>query len=200
MGYDFDGINRIIQLTPGTTALDVKDLYSKWKEWFRTGGSSYGQAFNVVGGEPVDEGAGIYITSYFYLLNGWKVRPQEYSHTLSVTNGILLTSDGSDPFIQTQGYYNVMIKSTVPIKSETINIGGGGGASASDIWNYSDRTTNLPNSVQNIINYVSSQTTIMGDNQLPTIYNHLMMISSQLKEGVKTDIDWTMLNKIPRAM
>ena len=41
MGYVFTGgSTKIIQLTSGTTTLDLKDLYSRWKDWVITGGSS----------------------------------------------------------------------------------------------------------------------------------------------------------------
>ena len=202
MGYDFDGNNKIIQLTAGTTTLDVKDLYSKWKEWVVSTGSKYAIAFTVVGGDPVNESAGIYITSYYYLSNGWKIRPWGYNHTLNVSNGVLLASDGLSPFVQTQGTYNVMILSTLPIKSETVNIAGGGGATASEIWNYPNKTISLSPAFESTIYHMSSQTSTMGTsfNQFPMMQSHLESISSQLKAGVQTNIDWTKLNKVPRAM
>jgi len=202
VGYEFNGDTRIIQLTPGTTTLDVRGLYSSWKSWMSSGGSKYDAVFSVVGGDPVNESAGIYITSYFYLLNGWKIRPQEGNHTLNVTNGVLLSSDGSSPFVQTQGYYNVMILSSLPIKSETINIagGGGGGATASEIWSYPNKMISLPPVFETICNYMSSQTTTMSQGQFPMIQSHLLNISSQLVTGIKTNVDWTKLNKVPRAL
>lgn len=127
MGYVFDGISKIATLTAGTTILDVRDIYSRWKDWVISDGSIYEQMFAVVGGDPVDVAAGIYITSYFFLENGWKIRPQEANHKLKVTNGILVVADGSDPFLSTIGSYNVLIQYSQPIKSETIATGGGGG-------------------------------------------------------------------------
>ncbi len=125
MSYSFDGVNKIITLPSGVTTLDVRDLYSRWKDWSQNGGSNYLQVFAPVGGDPIS--TGVYVTSYFFLINGWKVRPQEASHTLIVGNGILLTDTGDDPFVPTQGYYNVQVKYSQPIKSETVNIAGGGG-------------------------------------------------------------------------
>lgn len=119
MGYQFNGTDKIIQLTGGTTELDIKDMYSRWKDWFKDGGSEFLQTFSVVGGDPVDEANGIYVTSYFFLENGWRIRPQEANHKLRVFNGVLLTSDGENPFLQTQGYYNVLIQYSQPIKSES---------------------------------------------------------------------------------
>ena len=128
MGYLFDGANKILSLTAGTVSLDVRDMYSNWKSWVEIGDNSkYLQAFSVVGGDPVDEANGIYVSSYFFLENGWKVKPQEANHKLRVLNGILLTIDGSDPFVQTSGTYNVLVQYSQPVKAETVNIGGGGG-------------------------------------------------------------------------
>lgn len=136
MGYIFNGTEKIITLTSGTTLLDVRDMYSRWKEWFLLQGSNYLQTFQVIGGEPIDETNGIYITSYFFLGNGWKVRPQEANHKLVVTNGILLTIEGTDPFLQTIGAYNVMVQYSQPIKSETVSTGGGTPDSiAIAVWN-----------------------------------------------------------------
>lgn len=139
MGYSFNGTTKIISLTSGTTTLDVRDLYSSWKVWVSTTGANYLPAFSVVGGDPVDAASGIYVTSYFFLENGWKVRPQEANHKLKVLNGILLTSDGSDPFLNTLGSFNVMVQYSQPVKSETVSISGGGGATPTEIatavWN-----------------------------------------------------------------
>lgn len=133
MGYSFNGTTKIITLTAGTTTLPVKDMYSRWKDWIQTTGSGYLQALSIVGGEPIDAGAGIYVTSYYFLENGWKIKPQEASHKLKVTEGVLVTSDGSDPFIQTTGSFNVMVQYSQPIKSETISTTGGGGVTLNDI-------------------------------------------------------------------
>ena len=139
MAYIFDGPSKIISLTTGTTILDVRDLYSRWKDWVISDGSSYPQAMSVVGGEPVDPSQGIYVSSYFFLENSWKIRPQEANHKLSVTNGTLVTADGSDPFLQTLGTYNVLIQYSQPVKAETVSTGGGGGATPAQIWSYDDR-------------------------------------------------------------
>jgi len=41
MGYEFTGGSaKIIQLTLGTTTLDLKDMYSRWKDWLIVSGST----------------------------------------------------------------------------------------------------------------------------------------------------------------
>jgi hypothetical protein len=148
MGYSFDGETKIITLTVGTVILDVRDLYSRWKDWVLDVGMMYPSAFSVVGGEAVDVAQGIYVTSYFFLENGWKIRPQEATHKLSVRNGILAASDGSDPFLVTLGSYNVMIQYSQPIKSETVATGGGGGGIVTSIQQAAlDQITTAGNTV-----------------------------------------------------
>ncbi len=126
MAYTFDGPNKVIVLD-GSASLDVRDLYSRWKDWFSTGNAQYLPAFAVVGGEPIDAGAGIYVTGYFFLLNGWRIRPSEAHQSIVVENGVLLVDGGGDPFIATIGAYRVLVRYSQPIKSETIATGGGGG-------------------------------------------------------------------------
>ncbi len=126
MGYQFDGDSKIITLTPGTTTLDVRDLYSRWKDWFLTE-ARYGEAFAAIGGDPIDPAAGIYITAYYFLQTGWRIRPQEASHRLKVINGVILVADGSSPFLDTLGSYNVQIQYSQPVKTETVATGGGSG-------------------------------------------------------------------------
>lgn len=117
MAYAFDGAERLITLTAITT-LDVKDLYSRWKEWLKDTDEAHNAiAFLSVGGQPISLSAGTEIPAYLYLTNGWKIRPQEADHTLNVVNGVLLTDDDSDPFVDTVGAYTVRINYQQPVQS-----------------------------------------------------------------------------------
>lgn len=98
MAVTFDGVNRIIDVSSGTTSMDVKaDIYSEWKEWMILGtNSKFSQAFSCVWWEPLPGGK--FTPSFFFLLNGWKVRAYTWTDTIFV--GInLYTEDGSSPFI-----------------------------------------------------------------------------------------------------
>jgi hypothetical protein len=122
MGYSFDTTNYIIELTTGTTVLDVKDLYSRWKEWVKTGvGSKYNNIFTSIGGDAIDSTNGIYIPPYIFLTNNWKIKPQETNHKLTVTNGILSVDGGGDPFVSTSGSYNVQINYQQPVNAVGIS-------------------------------------------------------------------------------
>lgn len=130
MGYSFDGSEKIISLTSGTVVLDVKDLYSRWKDWVVTSDNSKWElAFQTAGGEVIDSGAGTYIPLYAFLANGWRIKPQEANHTLNVTNGILLVSEGGDPFINTTGSYIVRINYQQPVQAITVSVSSGSGLS-----------------------------------------------------------------------
>jgi len=130
MGYSFDGSEKIISLTSGTVVLDVKDLYSRWKDWVVTSDNSKWElAFQTAGGEVIDSGSGTYIPLYAFLANGWRIKPQEANHTLNVTNGILLVSEGGDPFINTTGSYIVRINYQQPVQAITVSVSSGSGLS-----------------------------------------------------------------------
>lgn len=139
MALTFDGPTKIITLTTGTTSLSVRDLWSRWVDWFLTSDNSkYLPAFQQVGGDDIDPIAGTTIPIYAFLMNGWKLKPQEANHTLTVNDGILLVNGGGDPFNDTAGFYTVRINYQQPVQSIAVS-SGGGGASAADVWAFSDR-------------------------------------------------------------
>ena len=118
MAYEFLPLERIIQLTPGTIELDVTDMYSRWKDWTAQGDNSkWLNAFEVIGGDPTI--GGNRISPYYFLTNGWRVRPQEANHTLQV-GGILLVQGGGDPYLSTVGTFNVRITAIVPLEAEFV--------------------------------------------------------------------------------
>jgi hypothetical protein len=117
----FDGPNKLININNGETKINVRtDIYSAWKVWVtESDNSKYEQALRVVGGDPT---IGINtITAYFFLMNGWKVRPYEGNHTLEI-DGILIVDGGGDPFQDTIGDWRIAIQAIVPLKAETIII------------------------------------------------------------------------------
>lgn len=126
MGYSFDGSEKIITLTSGTVILDVKDLYSRWKDWVVTSDNSRWElAFQTTGGDTIDPGQGTFVPLYAFLSNGWRIRPQEANHTLNVSNGILLVDGGGDPFVNTIGNYIVRINYQQPVQAITVSSGSG---------------------------------------------------------------------------
>lgn len=128
MGYLFDGPNKRVVLTAGTTTFEATDLYSRWKDWMLlSDNSKYAHAFTSVGGEAI--GAGQSVAPYIFLntTDGWRIRPQEADHELRVV-GNLYSSDPTKPiFVSTLGDYAVI--ATVERSSAAIAVatGGGGG-------------------------------------------------------------------------
>jgi len=135
----FDGPNKLIVLT--TATLDLIQLWSDYKTWLLAGNAGYALALDTVGGDPIDPVAGTLVPLYLFVQNGWKLRPMESSHTLSVTNGSLIGESGGDPFVSTIGNYNVRIKYQQPVQAFGYSTtGGGSGPSAAEIWSYATRS------------------------------------------------------------
>ena len=109
--YAFDGENRVINLTAGTIFVSVRDLWSRWVDWFITDDNSkYPPAMRFVGGDalPGDKELGL----TYFMLNDWKLRPYSGDHTLNI-DGNLYSADGSSPYTNAIGGFNVMIINSV---------------------------------------------------------------------------------------
>ena len=133
MAITFDGPNKLAILS-GTTSLSVRDFWSRWIDWLLTSDNSkYLIAMTGLGGDDIDPIAGTKVPVFVFLTNGWKIRPQESSHTLNVTDGILLVSGGGDPFVNTLGSYVVRINYQQPVQAISFATGEGGGATPEQI-------------------------------------------------------------------
>lgn len=140
MALSFDGSTKVVTITTDTE-LNVKNLWSRYIDWYMTGDNSkYGEAMTEIGGEDIDPIAGTTIPVYVFLQNGWVVKPKEANHTLAVTEGILLVGGGGDPFTNTTGTYIVRINYQQPVQAIGVSGGGGGSLTAADVWAYATRT------------------------------------------------------------
>jgi hypothetical protein len=111
MAYTFDGTNKVISFDVSTESFDVRDLWSRWVDWLLTSDNSkYPLAIRNVGGDPLPGSKELGLT--YFLLNDWKIKPYEESHTLTV-NGNLYSEDGSSPYAMVSGSYQVMIINSV---------------------------------------------------------------------------------------
>jgi hypothetical protein len=136
MAYSFDGVSRIITIS-AQTVVSVRDIYSRWADWLaQSDNAKYLPAFNPVGGQDIDTANGTAIPIYAFLLNGWKIRPQESNHTLSVNDGVLLVEGGGDPFINPLGNFVVRVNYQQPVQAITVSTGGGGGSTPAQIWQH----------------------------------------------------------------
>lgn len=133
-GYNFNGPNRIIHLD-NTSSFEIKDAYSRWKEWVMTGSNAmYPQAFSYVGGEPTTPGN--YLGSTYFLKNNWKFQPTSSNHILDVV-GNIYTDDVNSPnvFITTSGNFNVTIRNSISNISEVKIVGDGSDTLLNEISN-----------------------------------------------------------------
>lgn len=148
-GYDslvtatvtFDGPNKRIICDTATVSIDVVGVYTEWVDWALTGTNlRFLNAFNELGGNTIDAGAGTSVPVYAFLTNAWRIAPDEADHTLAVTGGIILVSGGGDPFVDVTGAWTVRINYQQPVQAITVSTGGGGGATPADVWAYTART------------------------------------------------------------
>lgn len=129
MPISFDpAARRIILDSASTTA---EDIFSRWEDWaLLSDNAKYGAAMTHVGGD--DLGGGLFIPNYFFLQNGWRVRPMEANHSLIIT-GNLFVAGGGVPVVNTLGNYNVAVQYTVPVQAQGIATSGGSGPTAESI-------------------------------------------------------------------
>lgn len=142
MALSFDGVAKVITLSAGTTTLSVRDLWSRWVDWVLTSDNSkFALAMSQVGGDSIDLTAGISVPVYIFLLNGWRLKPQEANHTLNVGDGVLVVQGGGDPFINTSGSFVVRINYQQPVQAITVSTGGGGDPMATNLDPYTTAGT-----------------------------------------------------------
>lgn len=123
MAITFDAATKRIILDAATVS--AQECYSRWCDWIATGDNAkYLPAFRAVGGD--DLGGGLFIPPYYFLLNGWRIRPMEANHLL-VLSGNLFVDGGGQPVVQTLGSYNVSVQYTVPVQAQAFSTTGGGG-------------------------------------------------------------------------
>lgn len=136
MPITFDPATKRIVLDSASAS--ATDIYSRWVDWVATADNAkYLPAFRAVGGD--DLGGGLSIPPYFFLSNGWRVRPMESDHALTI-DGNLFVDGGGDPVVPTLGAFNVLAKLVVPVQAQGISTSGGGGASAAEVWSHPSRT------------------------------------------------------------
>jgi len=101
MDFEFVGDKRVIHLEPNVTTFEVSDLYSRYKDWVLDGNAQWAQAMRPIGGQSI--GGGQIISPYIEVINGWKIKPFEGDHILTVV-GNIITDDETSPFKLTDGY------------------------------------------------------------------------------------------------
>jgi hypothetical protein len=114
-----------------SASVTATELYSRWVDWAATSDNAkYGMVFRQVGSD--DLGGGLSIPPYYFLQGGWRVRPMESSHNLTIT-GNLFVEGGGVPVVPTLGTYQVNVNYTVPVQAQGISTSGSTGPTASEI-------------------------------------------------------------------
>lgn len=121
MAITFDGATKRIVLD--SAAVSAAEIWSRWVDWHAAGNTQWPLAFQLVGGQAL--GGELFIPPYFFLLNGWRVRPMESSHNLTIT-GNLFVDGGGVPVVSTLGTYQVNVNYTVPVQAQGIATSGSG--------------------------------------------------------------------------
>ena len=112
-----------------SASVSVAQIWSAWVDWHEAN-QQWPLAFQLVGGNAL--GGGLFIPPYFFLMNGWRVRPMEASHNLTIT-GNLFVDGGGVPVVSTLGAYQVNVNYTVPVQAQGIATSGSTGPTASEI-------------------------------------------------------------------
>lgn len=122
----FDGVNRIITEidTGGDNTLNVGEIYSEWKEWVKeSDNSKYWMAFTALGGDPLTDTQNL--GSTFFLENGWRIKPAERDHKLTIEGNLFTREVGESPYIPTTGGFTVAIETRTSNLVDTITVGSG---------------------------------------------------------------------------
>lgn len=127
MAITLDGATRRIILD--SASVSAAQIWSAWVDWHEAN-QQWPLAFQLVGGNAL--GGGLFIPPYFFLMNGWRVRPMEASHDLTIT-GNLFVDGGGVPVVGTLGTYQVNVNYTVPVQAQGIATSGSTGPTASEI-------------------------------------------------------------------
>jgi len=110
----FDGPNKVIVeiSAAGDNELDLVEVYSEWKVWVtQADNTKYLQAFTPVGGDPISVSQNLGIT--YFLENGWRIRPAELAHKLTIVGNLYTRESGQSAFVDTLGAFNVNTETRV---------------------------------------------------------------------------------------
>jgi len=106
----FDGSNKLVLPQETVGVLNIKYVYSRWKEWV-IGNSNYEQAFTTVGGDPITSDDNI--PPYYYLMNGWRVKWPDGDISVEVQGNLLVYGGQDTPYRPVDSKYSYNVTSVV---------------------------------------------------------------------------------------
>ena len=134
MPATFDGDNLLITLPTSTAEIDAKvDLYSDWKEWFKTSpNAKYPLAFDTVGGDPTTATGAV--AAYYFLRNdnGWRIKPAEEDAEVTIVGNLYPRDVALPVFAQTTGAFTVLLNVERDASSVVETVISGSGVTAGD--------------------------------------------------------------------
>jgi hypothetical protein len=88
----FSGHGRLIKIEESTTAIDITEIYSRWKDWVQAdangdSSSKWSIAMRYSGKDPIPGG---FTGSTFFMINGWKL---VFNPNTTAVNGVLFSED-----------------------------------------------------------------------------------------------------------
>lgn len=110
----FDGPNKLITeiSVAGDNELDLLEIYSEAKFWMtQSDNLKYLQIFSVVGGDPITPTQNL--GSTFFLENGWRIRPAELDHKLTIVGNLFTREAGQSAFVPVLGAFTVNTETRV---------------------------------------------------------------------------------------
>lgn len=108
-----------------SAVVSAQAIYRAWVDWVADPQNmGHLPALRSVGGD--DLGGGLAIPPYYFLQNGWRVRPMEADHTLTI-DGNLFVDRGGEPVVPTLGVFRVLTRLVVPVQAQALATGGSSG-------------------------------------------------------------------------
>lgn len=117
----FDPVNLLIVeiAAGGDNTLDMDEIYSEWKEWMKLGDNAkHLLAFRFVGGDPIT--ANQELGSTYFIKNGWRFRPAELSHKLTLVGNVFTEPFGDSVFVDTLGAFTVNAETRVSNLTDSV--------------------------------------------------------------------------------
>ena len=143
--FTFDGPNKIISCALGTYSFSASGIYSRWKDWLQDDPERmrFEPAFSgSVGGESL--GGGVFVGGYFFLQNGWSIRPMEQDHQLILSGNLFPIPDNAALFTSTLGDFQVIVgMRTSSLTQQVVSSTGGGGSTDTTTLNAIKANTDL---------------------------------------------------------
>ena len=98
--------------TGGDNELDIDAIYSEWKVWYAVDDNSKNSpAMRTVGGDSITEVQDLGAT--FFLINGWRFKPAERNHRLTLVGNWFTDPSGDFTTVATDGNFQVLISERV---------------------------------------------------------------------------------------